>query len=192
MAKQTVNIGTIPNDGTGDVLRTAFDKLNDNFDEVYAFTGGAQYVDGTYTVGSPLSITSGSRVKITCDNNTIIDGDVPAEFTSGMWDATTNTLQAVRDKDRFVLEVRFKAKNSVNNGHFDIEIDIGGGIGVIGRVSENFTRSANTEQSFKPVFVYFTGSTFISNGGEIYIDAKSGNLEIYDIEILPTRVHRGL
>lgn len=36
MAKQTVNIGTNANDGSGDPLRTAFDKLNDNFDEVYA------------------------------------------------------------------------------------------------------------------------------------------------------------
>jgi len=36
MAKQTVNIGTEANDGTGDPLRDAFDKLNDNFDEVYA------------------------------------------------------------------------------------------------------------------------------------------------------------
>lgn len=35
MAKQTVNLGTSANDGTGDPLRTAFDKLNDNFDEVY-------------------------------------------------------------------------------------------------------------------------------------------------------------
>ena len=35
MAKQTVNIGAVANDGTGDELRNAFDKLNDNFDEVY-------------------------------------------------------------------------------------------------------------------------------------------------------------
>ncbi len=35
MAKQTVNLGTTANDGTGDPLRSAFDKLNDNFDEVY-------------------------------------------------------------------------------------------------------------------------------------------------------------
>ena len=39
MAKQTVNIGSAANDGTGDPLRTAFDKLNDNFDEVYAGYG---------------------------------------------------------------------------------------------------------------------------------------------------------
>ena len=36
MAKQTIDIGTIANDGTGDTLRDAFDKTNDNFTEVYA------------------------------------------------------------------------------------------------------------------------------------------------------------
>ena len=35
MAKQTINIGATANDGTGDVLRDAFDKVNDNFNERY-------------------------------------------------------------------------------------------------------------------------------------------------------------
>ena len=35
MAQQTINIGTTANDGTGDPLRTAFDKINDNFTELY-------------------------------------------------------------------------------------------------------------------------------------------------------------
>ena len=35
MAKQTINIGTTANDGTGDPIRTAFDKVNDNFTELY-------------------------------------------------------------------------------------------------------------------------------------------------------------
>ena len=35
MAKQVINIGTVANDGTGDPLRTAFDKANDNFTELY-------------------------------------------------------------------------------------------------------------------------------------------------------------
>lgn len=35
MAKQTVNIGSAANDGTGDQLRNAFDKLNQNNDEIY-------------------------------------------------------------------------------------------------------------------------------------------------------------
>ena len=36
MAQQTLNIGLTANDGTGDTLRVAMDKVNDNFDEIYA------------------------------------------------------------------------------------------------------------------------------------------------------------
>lgn len=39
MAKQTINIGSSANDGSGDPLRTAFDKVNDNFGELYAVSG---------------------------------------------------------------------------------------------------------------------------------------------------------
>jgi hypothetical protein len=35
MAQQTIGIGAAPNDDTGDTLRDAFDKTNDNFTEVY-------------------------------------------------------------------------------------------------------------------------------------------------------------
>ena len=37
MAKQNINIGSTANDGTGDDLRTAGDKINDNFTELYNF-----------------------------------------------------------------------------------------------------------------------------------------------------------
>lgn len=36
MAKQTIGIGSSADDGNGDTLRVAFDKANDNFDELYA------------------------------------------------------------------------------------------------------------------------------------------------------------
>jgi hypothetical protein len=35
MAKQTINVGTTANDRTGDPLRTAFTKINQNFTELY-------------------------------------------------------------------------------------------------------------------------------------------------------------
>ena len=35
MAKQVINIGTTANDNTGDPLRSAFDKVNSNFTELY-------------------------------------------------------------------------------------------------------------------------------------------------------------
>ena len=37
MSKQIINIGVTANDNTGDDLRTAGDKINDNFTELYNF-----------------------------------------------------------------------------------------------------------------------------------------------------------
>jgi len=41
MAKQVIGIGTTPNDGTGDPLRNAFNKTNENFTELYDGAGVA-------------------------------------------------------------------------------------------------------------------------------------------------------
>jgi hypothetical protein len=51
MAKQTIGIGSSANDGTGDALRVAFDKTNDNFNEIYAddFVTTARIADDAIT-----------------------------------------------------------------------------------------------------------------------------------------------
>lgn len=46
MSKEIINIGSVPNDGTGDPLRTAFTKTNANIDEIYTAFG-----DGTTLTG---------------------------------------------------------------------------------------------------------------------------------------------
>ena len=50
MAKQVIGIGTTANDGTGDTLRVAMDKINDNFTEVYPMA------PQTVTFANPLVI----------------------------------------------------------------------------------------------------------------------------------------
>ena len=45
MAKQTINIGQSPNDRSGDPLRTAFDKVNQNFTELYNLTGATSLTE---------------------------------------------------------------------------------------------------------------------------------------------------
>ena len=116
MAKQTVNLGSSANDGTGDPLRTAFDKINDNFDEVYAASATGTNIDitgnkitTTDTNGNLTLDTNGSG-KIIVDTSTNLrldahtdhailfvdaNGDVShdAKMT---WNATTGTL-AVED-----------------------------------------------------------------------------------------------
>ena len=40
MAKKIINIGRTANDRSGDPIRTAFTKVNDNFTELYDLIGG--------------------------------------------------------------------------------------------------------------------------------------------------------
>lgn len=50
MAKLTINIGQSANDKNGDPLRTAFTKVNANFDELYAGAANeTQLTNGSYT-----------------------------------------------------------------------------------------------------------------------------------------------
>jgi hypothetical protein len=36
MALEVINVGSVPNDGTGDPIRTAYQKCNSNFAEVFS------------------------------------------------------------------------------------------------------------------------------------------------------------
>ena len=58
MARQTINIGTNANDGTGDPLRTAFDKINDNFVELYGSDNDINTLDANLNVNN-FEITTG-------------------------------------------------------------------------------------------------------------------------------------
>lgn len=54
MAQQTIDIGSAPNDGTGDPIRDAFDKCNDNFTELYTgLTGLLDFKGSTDCSANP-------------------------------------------------------------------------------------------------------------------------------------------
>ena len=73
MAQQTINIGSSANDGTGDPLRTAFDKINDNFSELYGSTAEANDLieDSTPQLGGDLDV-NGRRITSARSNEDII------------------------------------------------------------------------------------------------------------------------
>lgn len=69
MAQLTISVGRVANDGTGDSLRDAFGKVNENFDELYA--GRRRTVTtATYTIlaadeGLNLVFTNGGGCVVT-------------------------------------------------------------------------------------------------------------------------------
>lgn len=99
MAKQTINVGTNPNDKKGDSLRSAFQKVNANFTELYNLTGVTQltelaqdyaaqmFLNGTHDgisvsyndATNKLNLTvaqdfDGGAASTVFDNSTTIDG----------------------------------------------------------------------------------------------------------------------
>ena len=87
MAKQTINIGAAANDGTGDPIRDAFDKVNDNFDELYSsYVATGSVSVGNATVNSVISNTGGlvvsnSTVSTVANSSTFKIGNTTANST---------------------------------------------------------------------------------------------------------------
>ena len=73
MAQQSINIGSSANDGTGDPLRTAFDKINDNFSELYGSSAEANDLleDTSPQLGGDLDV-NGKRITSARSNEDII------------------------------------------------------------------------------------------------------------------------
>jgi hypothetical protein len=67
MPKKIVNIGTSANDRTGDNLRSAFLKINDNFDELYTELGLNDENDTTLNLGN--FVFENNTVRLTNANN---------------------------------------------------------------------------------------------------------------------------
>lgn len=104
MAQQVINIGAAANDGTGDPLRTCFDKINDNFSELYAKgPAGANFdlsdndIEATNSNGGINLIPNGTgKVVVEDDSVTIQTSKTPSTAvgvsgdTAGMiaWDAS--------------------------------------------------------------------------------------------------------
>ena len=93
MAKQTINIGTTANDGTGDPLRTAFNKANQNYDEIYAddFVVTARIADDAIEY-SKLGAEFTASAAVTTDLNF----DTAQIFTKTMTGDTTFTYSNVK------------------------------------------------------------------------------------------------
>jgi hypothetical protein len=102
-----------------------------------------------------------------------------------------NKILAENIGDSYTISVRFRAKTSINNDYFDIGLDIGGLMNFILTESKVFHKGINEEQIFNITFVVFSLNTFVVNGCQVKISAKTGNLSIYDIDYLIVRTHKG-
>ena len=129
MAKLTVNIGTSANDRTGDNLRTAFNKINTNFTELYTALGlddnslnlGAfEFTGSVMTTTDSSAITIDQAVTVTSDLT--VGGDVvpSTDLGSSLGSATK------RFKDLYI------SNNTIFLGNTSLGVSSGGDLTVGG------------------------------------------------------------
>lgn len=118
-SQEVINIGTNPNDGTGDPLRVAFDKINNNFTALFQ----------TYT-NSTISATTGNtqgQVIFETPANTFTQGQF---FIKTIHDGTANSqfIQLSAQINNDLDDVKFTGYGSTFFGNpttsYDMAVDI--------------------------------------------------------------------
>ncbi len=71
MTRQAISTGSSANDGTGDTLRSASQKINENFVELYNFLGG-----DSNTLASKVSLNDSAVVFASGSRQTIFEADI--------------------------------------------------------------------------------------------------------------------
>jgi len=127
MAQQTINIGSAANDGTGDPLRTAFDKINDNFSEVYTELGGTSLSSLAFSGTAIISDVTNADINLTPNGTgkVIINSDFEVKGTTTQLDATTlqiedNILELNRNSSGGDVDAGFFVNrgNALNSAFF--------------------------------------------------------------------------
>ena len=124
MSKKTINVGTTPNDGTGDKLNVAFGKINDNFTELYngkenALPDGSfdQVLRGDRTF-SELAIADIGALQSTLDNK-VDEGDITTtgitQNGAGLLGRTTGSTAAAIQRLSSTQVKTFLALDAVDN-----------------------------------------------------------------------------
>ena len=85
MAKQTINIGSSANDGTGSSLRAGGDLINDNFNEIYTAIGdGSTLSSGFVTLTGSQTLTNKNLTSPTITGTGAIAGTFTGNITGNV------------------------------------------------------------------------------------------------------------
>jgi hypothetical protein len=160
MAKQTINVGTSANDGTGDPLRTAMQSTNSNINEIYSLFG-----DGTTLAISGDATVSAGALTIANDavENAMVADD--AIDSPQIADGAVDTVHIADDSVSFEkVDAEFTTSSALTAGAtVDVDYD----------AAQVFTLTPNANTTFnitnpkigvtKTIIVTGAGSTYTAD-----------------------------
>jgi hypothetical protein len=181
MAKQTINIGTVANDGTGSTLRAGGDLINDNFTEIYDVLGWGNYQDGETTPATQTINTTPSKLLIDGLGSASESGYLPREIrgSSELWD-NVDTITPINIGDAYDIRVTLEltAKTASPNV-IDIVLDIGGAAGITIPIAQvQIPVVATVPFTVTGAIPIFCLTTFVTNGGTLFFSTDAGTLTV--------------
>jgi hypothetical protein len=101
MAQQIIDIGVQGNDGTGDSIRTSFNKVNQNFSEIYAIFGGGGTIPFTRLADAPASYSANQVIMASTTGGLLTARTIRG--TGGITVNTSSNSEVVIDSDNTTL-----------------------------------------------------------------------------------------
>ena len=143
MARQNINYGTTANDGTGDNLRVAMDKINDNFIELY----GDSSTENNLTFGVNSITASNTNGNISLN----VNGTGTVQINQGLLvntgDESSNSIFSASDgTDLLTVDVSNK-RIGINKSTPSDSLDVVGTANVTGNVSLDASVSVGTSST---------------------------------------------
>ena len=174
MTKQTINIGTIQNDGTGSTLRDAGDLINDNFNEIYTAIGDGTTLNSDVLTATSTHTLTNKTFNANGTGNSITNIEV-ADFASGVVDtnissvsSSDDTLASAKAIKTYIDSLSLGLSNVVDDttpqlgGNLDLNSNDVTGTGNI-NISGNITASGNLTINGTTTTLNTTNTTVTDN-----------------------------
>jgi len=126
MAKQTINIGTTADDGTGSTIRAGGDLINDNFNEIYGILGDGSTLY-SLTFPNATDTVVGRATTDTLTNKTLDSGIVSTSLDLNgnelILDADADTSITADTDDQIDIKIGGNDRITLQSGIIDLKND---------------------------------------------------------------------
>jgi hypothetical protein len=187
MAQEIISLGTGDNTGNGDPLRTSLTKIQNNFSELYNGNGWGYYKDDE---ASDLTVnTTASLIEINGLDSNSNSNYLPLGIrgVSELWSSDKINAISVGDGYDVRLDLAITAKTG-SPTYIDLQFDIGGGASpTIVIVSKTISLVKTPPYNVSATFPLFSLTTFVANGGQMFVKTDTGTVTIGSRAILIKR-----
>jgi hypothetical protein len=150
--------------------------------------GWTNHAESINIVSNKLAIVEDARTQLTIDGLASGTNTTYAPLSGSIWNTSTNKITPATSGNCYDIRLQITASYDAGlQAHIDLEIDIGGALGVVFAEHKIFVKGANLDNQFSWSIPIFTLGTFITNGGTIYLTPRDSDIKIWDAKLFITQ-----